>query len=189
MKYNPHEFIIACDMDDTIEYLVPAWIKWLNNEYNFDIKYQDVTDWRMETAFPMLTPTQIFEPLFTEDFWKTVEPMKDAIKYIKLLIDEGFPFYIVTSSHHRTLDFKFKHILQKYFPFIDRHNIIVTYNKQLIRCNVLIDDGTHNIVGPYIGLLKDTPHNWWFKEKDTKNIYRVHCWKEIYEKIHEIIGQ
>ena len=24
-------------MDDTIEYLLPAWLRWLNNQYNFNI--------------------------------------------------------------------------------------------------------------------------------------------------------
>lgn len=189
MRYRPQDFVIACDMDDTIEYLLPAWIRWLNAKYGYNTKYSDVTDWRVRLAFPGLTDDQVFEPLQLEEFWKTVEPMWDAVYYIKKLIDEGFPFYIVTSSYPDSILPKFTHVLYKYFPFIDKHNIIIAHKKQMIHCDMLIDDGTHNIVGPYIGLLKDTPHNRWFKEKDIKNIYRVYCWKQIYEKIHEIIDQ
>lgn len=189
MRYKPQDFVIACDMDDTIEYLLPAWISWLNNNYGYNVNYHEVTDWRVKLSFPGLTDEQVMQPLYLEEFWKTVKPMEDAIHYIKLLIEEGFPFYIVTSSHPESIVPKFTHVLYKYFPFIDRHNVIIAYKKQLIRCNILIDDGTHNIVGPYIGLLKDTPHNQWFKTEDIPNIYRVHCWKQIYELIHKIIDQ
>lgn len=147
MRYRPQDFVIACDMDDTIEYLLPAWVKWLNKKYGYNVKYSDVVDWRMSLAFPGLTNEQVFEPLHLDEFWKTVEPMWDAVYYIEKLINEGFPFYIVTSSHPDSILPKFNHVLYKYFPFIDKHNIIIAHEKQMIRCDVLIDDGTHNVVG------------------------------------------
>ena len=189
MRYKPQDFVIACDMDDTIEHLLPAWIKWLNEKYGYDVKPEDVTDWRVGLFFPTLTSDEVFAPLHDWEFWKTVEPMWDAVHYIKLLIEEGFPFYIVTSSHPDSILPKFTHVLYKYFPFIDKHNVIIAHKKQMIRCNVLIDDGTHNIVGPYIGILKDTPHNRWFKERDIPNIYRAYDWNQIYDIIHQIIDQ
>jgi 5'(3')-deoxyribonucleotidase len=63
---------------------------------------------------------------------------------------------------------------------------ITTYNKQLMRCTVLIDDGSHNIDGPYYGILMDMPHN-----RDVKGpmIHRVYNWKEIYNYIHELCDE
>lgn len=182
---NYNDFIIACDMDDTIEQLLQAWIQWLNNKYNYSVKYSDIKDWKMSISFPELSHEQLIEPLLIEEFWLTVNPMRDAIVYIKKLIEEGFPFYIVTSSHPKNVLFK-SNFLDKYFPFIDKNNVIIIHKKQLIRCTVLIDDGTHNIVGPYIGILKDSTHNRNFNENDFPHIYRGHCWKEIYEIIHQL---
>ena len=182
-KYK--DIVIACDMDDTIEYLVPAWIKWLNMQYNLNVKYIDVTDWDISKVFPTLTSHQIFEPLDNPEFWDTVKPMKDAQYYIPKLIEEGFQFYIVTSSHPRNYKYKYEKCLRKYFPYLSWKNIIVTKNKQLINCDILIDDGEHNIIGPYIGLLKDTTHNKNFNVDAYENITRVHCWKHIYEVIHK----
>lgn len=182
-KYK--DIVIACDMDDTIEYLVPAWIKWLNAKHGTSIQYTDVKDWDIKKSFPTLAWEEIFEPLHKEDFWKTVKPMKDAQYYIPKLIEEGFQFYIVTSSHPDTVAHKFNKCLFKHFPFIRWDHVIVAKNKQLIRCNILIDDGEHNIIGPYIGLLKDTIHNKNFNVDDYENITRVHCWKHIYEVIHK----
>ena len=187
MQENKHKLpVIACDLDDTIEKLLEAWLRWLNKKYHLNVRYHEVTHWEMTKAFPDLTEKQIFEPLFIEEFWKTVTPMYDAVIYVKLLIEEGFPFYIVTASHPDTISYKFNHIIAKYFPFIPSSNVIYTCCKQMIRCDILIDDGIHNIQGPYIGLLKDTPHNQEFNEQDHSNIKRVYCWKNIYETIHSI---
>jgi len=186
---KPCDYIIACDMDDTIEYLLRSWIEWLNNQYNVYVDYNDVHDWYIGTYYPFLTDEQIFAPLFEENMWKTVKPMEDAIEYIKKIIDEGYQFYIVTSSHYKTLAYKFENVLFKYFPFIDKNNLIICNNKQLINCDILIDDGPHNIVGNYTGILMTSPHNLSFDVDNYKNIYRVDNWKQIYDLIHKITGQ
>ena len=122
-------------MDDTIEYLVPAWIKWLNAKYGTNTTYLDIKS------------------------WNTVEPMKDAQEYIPKLIEEGFQFYIVTSAPPDTIKHKAQQCLFKHFPYLKWENVIVARKKQLIHCNILIDDAMHNIVGPYKGFLKATIHN------------------------------
>ena len=61
----------------------------------------------------------------------------------------------------------------------DGHNVYIC-NKQMIRCDYLVDDGAHNIVGPYKGLLMDMPHNRSFQHE---GITRVHNFKEVYKII------
>ena len=183
-KYK--DIIIACDMDDTIEYLVPAWIKWLNNKYGTNTTYLDIKSWNIKLAFPTLTSEQIFAPLRTKEFWKTVEPMKDAQEYIPKLIEEGFQFYIVTSAPPDTIKYKAQQCLFKHFPYLKWENVIVARKKQLIHCNILIDDAMHNIVGPYRGFLKATIHNLNFNPAEYPTVTKVYCWKHIYEEIHKL---
>lgn len=185
------DFVIACDMDDTIEYLVMALVEWLNNKYGTKVEYKDVNEWRVSNFFPTLTTDQVWEPLHHREFWKTVKPMKDAQVYIEKLIKEGFPFFIVTSSTPESVPLKLQEVLYKYFPFIDKNNVIICHKKQQIRCDVLIDDGVHNIIGPYKGLLKTAPHNrkWIIPENLTNQVFRVHCWKHIYEMVHFLFNQ
>lgn len=171
---------ICCDMDDTIEYLCEAWCAWLNNKYNVNINWKDIDQWDMTKVYPMLTKKEIYQALEEPDMWKTVKPIEGAYFYIKKLIDEGYPFYIVTTSHHKVFDVKLCNCLFRLFPFIDRHNIILTCNKQMIRCDVLIDDGPHNIVGEYLGLLMNAPHNRYFDENNYSSVKRVYTWEEIY---------
>lgn len=177
------DFVICSDFDDTMNTLVPCWLEWLNNKYGLNVQFEDVTTWHMKEIYPTLSEEQIFEVLADENFWKTVGSRDEACIYIPKLISEGFTFYICTSTSFRVAKAKFENCLIRLFPYINKEQIIITYNKQLIKCNVLIDDATHNIVGDYYGILMDMPHNRTFNHE---NVYRVMNWKEAYEKVHTL---
>ena len=34
---RPQDFIIMSDFDDTMNQLIPAWIKWINEEYGYNV--------------------------------------------------------------------------------------------------------------------------------------------------------
>ena len=186
---RPEDFIIGADMDDTLTKLIVPWYQWLNNKYKKHVDpYADI-HWNPAVQYPDLAHWEIFQPLFIEEFWDKVTPIDGAVYYVKKLIDEGFQFYVVTSSHHDTVSAKFNRVLFKYFPFIDRHNIITTSNKQLIKCHVLIDDGPHNIVGDYHGVLMEAAHNRHWDETLHPHVVRVRSWKEAYEQVHKIYDE
>lgn len=179
-------FTICIDMDDTIEDLLPAWLEWLSNEYYLTCTVEDVDNWNILGLFPFLTKEQIYKPLFSSEFWKKVKPKEDAIVYIKKLIDEGHDVYICTASHYNSVAPKIIEIIEQYFPFIDYKHIIIAYNKQMIKCDVMIDDADHNLIGgDYYKLLFNASHNQGFNEAGT-GIKRVYNWKEIYDLIHTL---
>jgi 5'(3')-deoxyribonucleotidase len=180
------KFTICCDMDDTIEYLVPAWCEYLSNQYGLRVEASDVTDWDICKFFPHLTKEQIFAPLWLPELWQRVKPREDAQRVLKQIIEDGHDVYICTNTHYAIAKDKFDNCLFKHFPYIDRHKLILTANKQMMRCDILIDDGTHNIIGDYIGILVDNPHNASFDDSQYPNIYRVQTWDEIYDLINSI---
>ena len=180
---------ICCDFDDTMNQLLPAWIDWLNTKYNLAVRLDDVDTWYIDKIFPMLTESQIYEPLDTPDFWFTVEEKPEAAHYIKKIIEEGHTLYICTASYYRNLGFKFDNCLFRLFPFIDFKNIIVTYNKQMVDCDIIIDDAVHNIRGKYLGILFDMPHNRSFEDSKSNKVERVYSWEQAYNLIHKIAEQ
>ena len=180
------DFVICVDMDDTIENLCDAWVKWLNNKYGLNVNSRDVVDWDMSKVFTSLTKHQIYEPLYIDDFWYSVEPKKDAIEYLKKLYDDGFSIYLCTSAHYCTTKPKMEAIVERYFPFIDWKHIITCTNKQMIKCDVLVDDGTHNVLGgEYKAILMDAPYNRWF-DNNNHGIQRVDNWKDVYDIINDM---
>lgn len=181
-----NRLVICCDMDDTIEYLVKAWVKWLNYTHFLNVDYKNITDWEMKLSFPTLTEDEIFEPLRTPSFWDTVEPIPDAAKYMQMLIDEGYDFYICTNTSYNIANEKFNRCLFKHFPFLDRKKIIMTSNKQMIKCDILIDDALQNIQGDYKGILMTAPHNKDFNVSSVDNVFRAYTWEDVYNIVHAI---
>ena len=175
---------VLIDLDDTMTYLTRAWCRWLNWLYGTSVSENDILGWEIANYFPTLTEAQVFTPVHTDKFWKNVEPMEEAPKYIKQLIDEGFDVYICTASTFDTIKAKFEYVLERYFPFISWDQIIVTKNKQLVNGNILIDDGVHNLEGgAYKKILMSAPHNMSYNA-ESHGMTRVKTWKEVYQAVH-----
>ena len=177
---------ILIDIDDTVERLLPSWVKWLNNKYGTSVNYQDIDEWDVSIFFPSLTKEQVFEPLHSEDFWWTVEPRKDAMKYVKKLYDEGFNLYFCTSTDYRNVRVKYEAIIKRYFPYMAWDRVIIASNKQMIKADVLVDDAPHNLEGgDFIKVLMSATHNRDY-DIDEECMFRAETWREIYELIHEL---
>lgn len=173
-------------MDDTIEDLGSAWAEYLSNKYADRLTYkktvEDFKEWDVCKAFPELTKEEIFEPLESDDFWCSVKPYKDAVKYIPLLYDK-FTLYICTNSGYKTIKNKAESVLFKYFPCIRWSDVVVTASKQLINADYLVDDNPDNLIGgKYKKILFTRPHNKWF-DATANDVVRVYCWKEIYDHL------
>lgn len=176
---------ILCDADDTIENLSVHWIDALNKAYNTTVKKEEVTDWDMQEAFPRLSREQILEPIYRKDFWKRITPIKDSGHYLRRLIEDGHDLYIVTATNYQTSDVKIARLMEL-FPFLQPEKIIVAHNKHIIRGDVLIDDGVHNLLGgEYRKLLFTQPCNKSF-DAEGNGMTRVHSWKEVYGTIKEM---
>ena len=147
---------ILFDADDVAETLLEGWVKTLNERYGTTASVEDVTDWDISVAQ----------------------------EYLKRLYDEGHELYMVTATDYRTCRVKIERILEL-FPFLDANHIIIAHNKQMIKGDVLIDDGPHNLInGPYFRILFDQPHNRGINEKKY-GMYRAVSWEQVYQLIHE----
>lgn len=138
---------ILVDMDDTIENLAEAWVAYLNARHQTSTNLSDITDWDISKAFPTLTKEQVYAPLFEDAFWSWVKPMEGASEALQKLIADGHTVLIVTTSNYQTLAAKMEQVLFHYFPFLTWNDVIITAHKQLIKGDVLVDDGIHNLEG------------------------------------------
>lgn len=170
---------ILVDMDDTIEYLLFAWIDRLNERHGLSVKYSDIQEWNLCVAFPMLTREQVYEPLYEDDFWLTVKPIPGAYEVLTWAIDEGHEVYIVTASAYETIKSKMENVLFRYFPFLSWKNVIIAHNKQMICGDMLIDDAPHNLEnGNYVKVLMTAPHNLAY-DAQRNHMIRVHTWTDV----------
>ena len=177
---------ILIDMDDTLEHLLTPWLRWLNREYGKNVEPSDVVSWNMQESYPDLTKEEIFAPLDGEAFWDTVTPVEGAPEAVEDLIRRGHRVFIVTAASFKSVAAKMERVLFRYFPYLSWDQVIITSNKQMIRADVMVDDGYHNLEnGDYVRILVDAPYNRKFDERKDGMI-RVYNWEEIDQVIRKL---
>lgn len=180
-----NKLTVLVDMDDTLENLCETWVEYLNERHGTNIHIDDVKEWDMTKAFPTLSKTELFAPLYEEELWKRVKPLPDSVEYVKRLLDDGHKVIVVTASHQDTVAYKLNNVLFKYFPYLTNRDVIVASQKQLIYGDILIDDAPHNLEGGnYYGILVTAPHNQAY-DAEAHGFVRANTWKEIYSIVCE----
>ena len=126
---------------------------------------------------------------YKKEMWKRVKVIPHCVEVIKRLHDRGDSIYFVTSTEPQNITKKAR-FLQRTFPFLDiRKRLITTYNKQMIKCDILVDDCIDNVLNAdYVSILLDYPWNSTaiFDEAEYDNIYRVFDWLQVEPMIEYI---
>ena len=175
--------IILVDMDDTIEQLLSALVKRANERFHRSAAMDDITGWSIVCAYPGIEKRQILDLMYEPGFWDTVDPVPGAAAALKYLMDKGHQVYIVTATEFQHVREKMEKVLFRFFPFLSPDQVIITGCKQMIRGDVLIDDGIHNLEGgEYRKILFTAPYNRDY-DAESNGMIRVHNWKEIIEVI------
>lgn len=177
---------ILVDMDDTMEQLLEAWLRKVNEKYDRSVVCEDITVWDVSKAYPGLTKEQVYDVILENDFWKDVEPIPHAAEVLEGFIRKGHEIFVVTATPYESVPGKMRDHLFRYFPFIRWENVIITSRKQLIQGDVLIDDGVHNLEGGnYRKILVDAPYNRAY-DAEANGMIRVYNWKEIEAAVDRI---
>lgn len=177
---------ILVDMDDVLVDLLPTWVEHLNQRFGTNVAVADIKDWNISQYFPSNTDDELYDVLQSQTFWQQVQPKREAVSTLQLLLGSGHLITVVTSSHYETVAHKMRECLLHHFPFIEWEDIIVASKKQMIQGDVLIDDGIHNLIGgAYTQLLMDMPHNQNI-DAEKYGVIRVHDWAEVYSNIRKL---
>ena len=178
---------ILVDLDDVLNNLVEAWVRYLNHNHNLTVNLNDITDWDMMRFFPTLTEEQVFEPIKLEQFWWSLSVKPEAVEYLGKLLNDGHTIKIVTATHYKAVVPKVEWLLEN-FPFLSWHNVIIAQDKSLIKGDVIIDDGVHNLLGrdeKSLKIIMAMPHNADYADHiiADKNVVRLNDWCGIYYTI------
>ncbi len=177
---------ILVDMDDTIEQLLQAWLLRLNARYHRNVCCEDILVWDVTQAYEGLTHDEVYNVLLEDDFWETILPIPGAAEALQRFMQAGHTIYIVTVTPYETVADKMGKLLFKYFPFIPWENVIITTNKTMLKADVLIDDGIHNLEnGDYAKILVDAPYNRYY-DAEANGMVRVYNWTEIEKEVNRL---
>lgn len=180
-----NKIVIGVDYDNILFDSTRAFNDLLNEYTGLKFTMNDIVQWDMRKVYP-IEYSKLVEDLWSNPkLWQRVYPLENSQYYMKLLDnDPDLDIYIVTDTAPNILDTKVK-LLNKEYPWIDTsHKLCVFKNKQMLKLDIMIDDGLHNLVdADYTGLLYEYP---WNKNLESlpNNITMVKSWQDIYEYIN-----
>ncbi len=178
---------IMIDLDETI--CSPSYLKEVNKYLNTNYKYEDIKTYFVEDIIE-----EDKKQDFLDYFYRNVNVydeamiLPDALGVIEKL-SHFYEIYIVSAFVDKRrikesgimAKYKYEWIL-KNMPFIDPKKIILTGSKDIIMCDIKIDDKVSNLKGyGKTKLLMDQLHNqkYSFEELTNLNIKRVYDWQQV----------
>lgn len=167
---------IAVDQDQVLADLLEEWLNRYNNDYNDNLKKEDIIHWNWSDIVKLECGNKIYDYLDDTDMFENLKVIDDSVEVVKEL-SNGYEIFIVTAPWNvDNIKPKYKW-LQKHFPFVDEKNYVFTRNKSIINADILIDDKPENLLGfKGFRILFDAPHN-----KTETRLNRVNNWLEIKE--------
>ena len=178
---------IMIDLDETI--CSPSYLKEVNKYLNTNYKYEDIKTYFVEDIIE-----EDKKQDFLDYFYRNVNVydeamiLPDALGVIERL-SHFYEIYIVSAFVDKRrikesgimAKYKYEWIL-KNMPFIDPKKIVLTGSKDIIMCDIKIDDKVSNLKGyGKTKLLMDQLHNqkYSFEELTNLNIKRVYDWQQV----------
>lgn len=178
---------IMIDLDDTI--CKGGYLEVLNEYLGTEYTYDDLEDYYVESLIPENALDEYLDYFYKYvDVYKYVKVIPHSIEVIEKLAKK-YDVYIcsayvdmrrpVASGIMASLKHKW---ISENLPFIDPKKIILTGSKDIVLCEIKIDDKFSNLKGyGEIKLLLDSYHNQKYDEERLKerNVIRVKDWLEI----------
>ena len=177
---------IGIDFDETLFPTLEKVIEIYNKRHGTNIEISQITTYRLHDNFPTDVADELLELFVDRDVYSSLQPYKGAVRAVKTLIEQGNEIYVATSTDVRNMEWK-EELLQKYFPFIPKNNLIRIHNKSLLNLDVLIEDKLENLINTFADrVCINQP---WNQDEDSDyvyGIYRIHHWGEIINITNEI---
>ena len=130
---------IGLDWDDTLCPFNDIAIAMANEEYGTNLTLSDIDSWENTGK------ASIIKKYYSdENLYRKQHISKDAIDFVNKLRKIA-NVHIITAVAPEFMGIRAKQILES-FPDFPKNNIIMGFQKNLIKLDILLDDGPHNIL-------------------------------------------
>ena len=166
--------VIAVDIDDVCLNLIENWIRRYNEDFDDNLKKEDIKDWSIHVFVKKEAKDAIYEYVQSDEVFLEAEPVENSYKVITLLKKWSRVIYVTAND---PMNCKFKWLLEHGF-ISSIKDFVVAYDKSLIKSDILIDDNFNNVKNRKGGWLFEQPWNLKYKFEN-----RVKSWTDIQRKI------
>lgn len=177
---------IAIDFDETLFPTFEKVLEIYNKRHGTSLEFSQITTYNISDSLDAEVADELIELFVDKSVYDYLQPYKGAVKAVKTLVEQGHEVYIATATNVRNMEWK-EELLQKYFPFIPKKNLIRIYDKALLNVDVMIDDKMETLTQTFADrVCFDQPWNRSESKDFAYSIYRIHHWGEINNIIQSI---
>jgi 5'(3')-deoxyribonucleotidase len=177
---------ICIDFDETMFPTLQKVIEIYNQKHSTSLDMSQITTYNLHDNFPADIADELIELFVEKDVYSCLQPYKGAIRTIKMLVEQGNEVYVATSTDVRNMEWK-EELLQKYFPFIPKKNLIRIHNKSLLNVDILVEDKLDNLKSTFAERVCFSQP--WNQDEEADYVYsisRIHHWGEIINVINNL---
>ena len=133
---------ILLDVDEVLRPIMSEVIKIYNKEHKTNIKFEDIKKWGLSNTFPLIDDDEHFFKFHSEQIFSQPDPYPFSPDIVYDLY-RNHEVVIVSSQFDGLEDLTLDWLKKHDFKF---HNIFFEKDKSLIKGDVMIDDGVHNLI-------------------------------------------
>ena len=150
---------IGIDCDDVVCDLGNAWILKYNQDYDDNLKIENITQWDVSQFVKKECGKQIFEYFNDPVLYLNCSEIPNSLKCINILKSQGHKILFVSACMPKTMEAKYNWLYNH--EYIDSiQEFIHIYDKSFINVEILLDDKPNTIKNfPRIGVLFSKPWN------------------------------
>lgn len=178
--------IITIDFDETLFPTLQKVIDIYNDCYNSTLSSEQITTYNLYECLDVAVADTLLDLFCQKEVYDSLQPYKGAVKAVKALIDRGHEIYIATATNVKNLEWK-EQLLQRYFPFIPKDNLIRIHQKKLLKTDILIEDNLNTLMESFTERIcfdQSWNHN---ELKDcVYGIRRAYNWSDIVNMVNNI---
>lgn len=170
---DPEWPVLLFDLDGIVTDLVSKWLAVYNRDYHDDLRPEGIRSWNWDQFVKPECGKKIYHYLSRPGFFADLKPLPGAIEILERL-SRRLELVVVTASPAGAMKDKANWV-RRNLPFISKHNLVITYRKDLVRGDFMLDDAPRNLEHcRATRIMMDYPYN-----RDFTDCYRVPGWAEF----------
>ena len=175
--------IIGVDFDDILFPTTKVVVDIYNLRHKTNINVSDLVTYKFHDCLDDSIADELVSYFNEKMLYISLWPLPGSRAVLKALTDIGHEIYIVTATDSKNLVWK-EELIEKFFPYIPKKNVIKLHKKELLNVDVLIDDCLDNFIN---SSAKKICFNYpWNQGAEDDLIYRVDSWYDVINIISEI---
>lgn len=179
-------FVIAIDFDETLFATLEKVIEIYNRRYSDNLELSQINTYDLYDSVNQDVADKLIALFCDKEVYDNLQPYKGAVRAVRTLVEQGNEVYIATSTDVKNLVWKEK-LLQQYFPFVPKNNLIRIHNKSLLNVDIVIEDNIQNLIRTFADrVCFDQPWNCNEVVDYIYSIHRAYCWDDIINIINDI---